>query len=179
MNNAGALGVMCSYNAINGTPSCANSDLLSKTLREEWNFTGYIVSDCWAIANVYEHHNFAKSYEEAVGMSLRAGVDLDCGDTIQKYGLDALSSDFLTVQDVDQALSRLFSVLIDLGYFDETDTKQNLENDVAIMNSNDQVAFEAALQSVVLLKNGPDSDASKQPLPLSITRHSHCSRSFC
>jgi len=170
-NSAGALGVMCSYNAINGTPSCANSDLLSKTLREEWNFTGYIVSDCWAIANVYEHHNFAKSYQEAVGMSLRVGVDLDCGDTVQKYGLNALSSNFLTVEDVDRALSRLFGVLIDLGYFDETVTQQNLENDNVTIHSNDQVALEAALQSVVLLKNGPDSEASSRPLPLSIARH--------
>ena len=170
-NSASALGVMCSYNAINGTPSCANSDLLSKTLREEWNFTGYIVSDCWAIANVYEHHNFAKSYQEAVGMSLRAGVDLDCGDTVQKYGLSALSSNFLTVEDIDRALSRLFGVLIDLGYFDETVTQQNLENDNVTIHSNDQVALEAALQSVVLLKNGPDSEASSRPLPLSIARH--------
>ena len=37
---------MCSYNAINGVPSCANRELLGDLLRGEWNFTGFVVSDC-------------------------------------------------------------------------------------------------------------------------------------
>ena len=43
---AGSLSYMCSYNAINGVPSCANRELLRELLRGEWNFTGFVVSDC-------------------------------------------------------------------------------------------------------------------------------------
>jgi len=62
------------------------------------DFAGYIVSDCWAIANIYEHHNYAESYEEAVGLALRAGVDLDCGDTVQSYRMKALEKGFLAIE---------------------------------------------------------------------------------
>lgn len=43
---AGAMSYMCSYNAINGVPACANRELLGDLLRGEWNFTGFVVSDC-------------------------------------------------------------------------------------------------------------------------------------
>ncbi len=37
---------MCSYNAINGVPACANYELLTKLTRDSWGFNGFIVSDC-------------------------------------------------------------------------------------------------------------------------------------
>ena len=40
-----SMGVMCSYNSLNGQPACANDWLLKKVLREKWNFTGYITTD--------------------------------------------------------------------------------------------------------------------------------------
>ena len=98
VNSQGAdsLGVS-SYNAVNLTPACANRKLLSK-LQDELDFAGYIVSDCWAIANIYEHHNYAESYKEAVGLALRAGVDLDCGDTVQSYRMKASEKGFLAIE---------------------------------------------------------------------------------
>ena len=43
-------GLMCSYNEVNGVPSCANSWLLTTVAREAWGFDGYITSDCDADA---------------------------------------------------------------------------------------------------------------------------------
>jgi beta-glucosidase-like glycosyl hydrolase len=171
INPSGGLGVMCSYNAINGTPSCANREVLSK-LRKDWEFKGYVVSDCWAIANIFENHHYASSYQEAVGMALRAGVDLDCGDTVQKYGLLALEENHMDIEDVDRALGNLFGTLIELGYFNEEDDTQNLIYDTAQKQIDDEIALQAALQSIVLLKNGPDDrNSPRRPLPLSITTH--------
>ena len=79
-SNVGA--VMCSYNAVNGVPSCANDYLLNTVLRQHWNWTNeqqWITSDCDAIQDVFMPHNYAATREEAVAMSLKAGVDVNCG----------------------------------------------------------------------------------------------------
>jgi len=131
-------------------------------------------------------------------MSLRAGVDLDCGDTIQGYRVKALEGGFMDVEDVDVALGNLLGVLMDVGYFDPVDNgKQQqsttdevatrLEGDETQKKYHDQVALEAALQSIVLLKNNNGSEVitttstttspnvaqsvSSQSLPLSTTTH--------
>ena len=57
---------MCSYNAINGVPSCANSELLQGVLRDKWDYEGIVATDCGAIEDVYDHHNYTKTPEEAV-----------------------------------------------------------------------------------------------------------------
>ncbi len=55
-----AQSVMCSYNAVNGFPTCASPDLLQKQLRQEWTFPGVVVSDCGAVEGVFRNHKFAK-----------------------------------------------------------------------------------------------------------------------
>ncbi|KAL7553331.1 hypothetical protein ACHAWF_016610, partial [Thalassiosira exigua] len=166
----GALGVMCSYNAIDGVPACANPGLLRDKLRDEWGFGGYVVSDCWAVADIYEEHRYARSYEDAVGMALKAGVDLDCGDTMQGYGMKALEEGKVDVADVDRALTRQFAVLMELGYFDD-EPEPNAE-DESLARRHDELALDAALQSIVLLKNGPDDASDRpRPLPLSLAKH--------
>merc|ERR1740138_1475354 len=57
--------LMCSYNAINGVPACANDWLLSTVARGEWGFDGYITSDCDADSNVFFPHNYTATTEEA------------------------------------------------------------------------------------------------------------------
>jgi len=54
-----AAGVMCSYNAVNGEPSCASNWLLKNVLRKKMNFTGYLVTDCGALGGVVHGHHFA------------------------------------------------------------------------------------------------------------------------
>uniref|UniRef100_H2YA95 Glycoside hydrolase family 3 N-terminal domain-containing protein n=1 Tax=Ciona savignyi TaxID=51511 RepID=H2YA95_CIOSA len=70
--HSGALGVMCSYNAINGIPSCANP-MLENTLRRKFNFNGYIVSDENALENIDIFFNYTKSKMETAAVALNAG----------------------------------------------------------------------------------------------------------
>src|SRR2546423_6423810 len=76
---AKAASVMCAYNRTNGEPCCANNRLLNDILRKEWNFGGYVVSDCGAITDIYKGHSFAKSEAEASAMAVKLGTDLTCG----------------------------------------------------------------------------------------------------
>lgn len=167
-SSRGALGAMCSYNSVDGTPSCANKDLLQKKLRNDWDYSGYVVSDCWAIANIYESHNYTSSLAEAAGVAISSGVDLDCGDTVQGHGYKAVQEGYMTIEHVDRALSNLFGVLVDVGYFDQDEHSAQTDDDASRVQYHNQVALEAALQSIVLLKNG---DNESSPLPLSTTKH--------
>ena len=58
--DAGAASVMCSYNAVNGKPSCASPELLQDLLREKWDFKGFVVSDCGAVSDILWPHRFTK-----------------------------------------------------------------------------------------------------------------------
>merc|ERR1719282_454235 len=83
-------GLMCSYNAINGVPSCANDWLLQDMARDAWKFDGYVTSDCDADADVFNSHHFTKTPEETVRDVLRAGTDIDCGGFIGQHAQSAL-----------------------------------------------------------------------------------------
>ena len=82
----GAKGVMCSYNAVNNVPSCANSFLLNDTLRGTWNFTGYVTSDSGAIRNIWESHKYVPTEQQAVADALMAGCDINSGNGKSSMG---------------------------------------------------------------------------------------------
>jgi beta-D-xylosidase 4 len=72
---------MCSYNALNGVPTCADPYILQDVLRDHWNWTGegqYVTSDCDAIQNIYAPHYYAPTQQQAVADALTAGTDLNC-----------------------------------------------------------------------------------------------------
>src|SRR5208282_2017054 len=71
--------VMGAYNSVYGEPACANPLLLTKILREQWDFTGHVVSDCGAIYDIYANHKVAVSSEAAAADAVKAGDDLCCG----------------------------------------------------------------------------------------------------
>ena len=74
-----AKGVMCSYNALNGKPTCAHP-LLRKVLREDWQFDGYLTSDTGAIADIYMQHKYTHNAPSAVASAVRDGeCDMDSG----------------------------------------------------------------------------------------------------
>ena len=70
----GALGVMCSYNAINGLPSCANPWLLGETLRGDWGFEGYVTSDSGAVVDVFKNHQVSRATALPPAAALRGRV---------------------------------------------------------------------------------------------------------
>lgn len=79
---------MCSYNAVNGEPACASSNLLQGMLRQDLGFDGYVVSDCNAVAALTFGHNMVGNLAEAAAASVKAGVDLLCDkpDLVRETG---------------------------------------------------------------------------------------------
>ena len=75
-----ARSVMCVYNSVNGQPGCANDFLLKHTLRGQWGFQGYVVSDCDAVADIERGHHYVRTLAEAAAVSLKTGTDNDCAD---------------------------------------------------------------------------------------------------
>ncbi|MGE5845629.1 MAG: glycoside hydrolase family 3 protein, partial [Ignavibacteria bacterium] len=65
VKEGGAYSIMCAYNRFMGDVCCGSNELLKKILREDWGFKGYIVSDCGAINDIFEHHKVVHSGAEA------------------------------------------------------------------------------------------------------------------
>src|SRR5687767_1240031 len=108
--------IMCAYNRVNGQPACASDLLLKERLRADWNFQGYVVSDCDAVKDISDHHKYAPDPIAAVAAGLKAGVDNEC-NTSTLFDIAALSDRYrqayeralISIQDIDRALVRLFS----------------------------------------------------------------------
>lgn len=159
--DAGVGSLMCSYNAVNGVPTCADDWLLTDVLRDHWNWTGatgglgYVTSDCDAVQNVFLPHRWAESREAAAADSLKAGTDLNCGTYYSRHLGGALEGGLIDDGDLDAALTRLFASLVKLGYFDPADAQPYRALGWADVNTPEaqQLAYEAAVEGIVLLKN--------------------------
>jgi beta-glucosidase-like glycosyl hydrolase len=106
---------VCSYNAVNGVPSCANDWLLGTLLRESWQFDGYVTSDCDADSDVFNSHHYTETASEAVAVILKAGTDVDCGGFMGGNAAQALKDGTIVEGDIDTVLKRLFRVRLRLG----------------------------------------------------------------
>ncbi|KAL4582401.1 hypothetical protein LXL04_006949 [Taraxacum kok-saghyz] len=151
--------LMCSYNAVNGIPACADKNLLQKA-RTEWGFKGfeisYITSDCDAVATIYEYQSYAKSPEDAVALALKAGTDINCGTYMLLNTKSAVDKGNVKEADIDKALLNLFTVQLRLGLYNGDPIKGKYgklgPQDVCTSNHKN-LALEAAKQGIVLLKN--------------------------
>ena len=150
---AGVSGVMGAYSAVNGTPACANDYLISKKLRGEWGFKGYFVSDCGALNDIYQHHHFADTAEEAAAAALKAGCDLNCGDCYTSL-IDAYEKDLVTEDEITESAIRLFTIRCLLGEFESERPYSGITYDKVDCTEHRALNLEAAMQSAVLLKNG-------------------------
>ena len=122
VREADAQAVMSSYNAVNGIPATANPWLLTKVLRRDWGFSGYVVSDCGAPGLLVWTHHWAKNKEAAAMMALKAGLDLECGDDVFGESLrTAYRQAMVTDADVDSAVYRILRARMRLGLFDDPD----------------------------------------------------------
>ncbi|KAH6803638.1 Glycosyl hydrolase family protein [Perilla frutescens var. frutescens] len=144
--------LMCSYNAVNGIPACANRDLLQKA-RTDWNFRGYITSDCDAVATIYEDQNYTKTPEDAVAAALRAGTDINCGTYMLLHMMPAIEQGKVLEEDIDKALLNLFLVQLRLGIFNGEPHFGGLGPKDVCSSEHRKLALEAARQGIVLLKN--------------------------
>ncbi|XP_059651110.1 beta-xylosidase/alpha-L-arabinofuranosidase 2-like [Cornus florida] len=152
--------VMCSYNQVNGIPTCADPNLLAGTIRGQWKLNGYISSDCDSLDVFFKSQNYTKTPEEAAAMALNAGLDLNCGDFLGKHTEGAVKSGLLKEAVVDRSVSNNFATLMRLGFFDGNPTKGEygkLGPQDVCTPANQELARETARQGIVLLKNTPGS----------------------
>jgi len=129
--------VMCSYNAVNGAPSCANGAFLNGVMREQWGFSGLVVSDCGAVNNL--HNSFkpgsngtgkmqpgfpTPDADHAMLAGVSGGCDADCpggAKPTQYFGgvAAAVQDGVLDVKLVDRSVERVMTAAISLGMLDE------------------------------------------------------------
>ncbi|WP_311271132.1 glycoside hydrolase family 3 C-terminal domain-containing protein [Sphingobium sp. WCS2017Hpa-17] len=154
--------IMCAYNRVDGEPACGSPMLLTDYLRNAWGFKGYVVSDCDAVIDIYDHHKYAPDAATGVAVALRRGVDSECNNATlsSKAGLgdrykESLAKGHISVEDIDTALVRLFSARLRNGDLPGLSSrKQNITPVKAIGTAEHQaVALDTAEKSLVLLKN--------------------------
>ena len=155
--------VMCAYNRVNGQPACANHFLLKDQLRLAWKFSGYVVSDCDAVVDIFEGHHFTHSQAEAAAVSMKTGMDNECADFFTKATthadyvkyIDAVKQGFLRETDLDTSVKRLFTARMRLGLFDPPESVPYAQTPESEIDSaaHRELALKTARESIVLLKN--------------------------
>jgi len=168
---AHAQSVMCAYNSIDGVPACASTMVLRDHLRDAWKFSGYIVSDCAAIADIYNGHHYTPDMAHAAAAAVKAGTDLECGfHEGQAFPslVDAVQQGLIKESDLDNALRRLFRARFKLGMFDPPSSFAYGQIPMTEVNSLEhrQLSLRAARESIVLLKNQDQT----LPLKAGVTR---------
>lgn len=160
--DAGALSIMTSFNEWNGIPATGNSFLFRKVLRDEWGFSGLVVTDFTAINEMIKHGTAADEYEACV-QAMQAGVDMDMYGEIYAKRLEKLVADGkVPVEQVNDAARNILRIKFMLGLFDDPfrycDEKR--EKEVTYAKEHLDAAYDLSCKSLVLLKN------EKQTLPL-------------
>ena len=146
--------VMGAYNRTNHEPCCGSKTLLKDILRQEWDFKGHVVSDCWAIKDFHENHRITSNAVESVALAVNNGCDLNCGNMYLNV-LIACNEGLVSEETIDKSVERLITTRMKLGMFDdpgvvpyasiayeENDTRQHREFAVAVSE-----------KTLVLLKN--------------------------
>jgi beta-glucosidase len=146
--------VMGAYNRLLGEPCCASKLLLVDILRGQWGFQGHVVSDCGALNDIHANHKVTQDAAESAALALKAGCDIDCGATYAYLG-KAVERGLITEADIDRSLVRTLTTRFKLGMFDPPSEVPYASIPMRVVGceAHRQLTYEAAVKSVVLLKN--------------------------
>jgi beta-D-xylosidase 4 len=157
---------MCSYNAVNGVPTCADTYVLQTILRDHWNWTesnNYITSDCEAVADISQAHKYANTNAEGTADAFNAGMDNSCEYSGSSDIPGAFNKKYMNVSTIDRALRRQYEGLVRAGYFDGAAAAYA---DLGVKDINtaeaQKLSLQIASEGLVMLKN------DKMTLPLSL-----------
>src|SRR5215208_6544952 len=154
--DAGVGTLMSSFNAINGVPASANAFTLTKVLREEWKFDGFVVSDYTSVKELI-NHGLVGNEEEAAAAALNAGVDMEMvSRSYNAFGPQLLKQSKLSTVTIDEAVRRILRIKFRLGLFDRPYTDEAAEPNSLLRPDSIRLAREIAGRSMVLLKNDRD-----------------------
>lgn len=147
--------IMNGYHEIDGVPCGASKKLLNDILKEEWGFEGIVVSDYFAINQIFDYHNMAADKEEAAKMALEAGMDVelpnvDCfGGPLKR----AVEKGDISMELIRTSVRKVLTFKFRLGLFEHPYVEAEKTLEQFDTPEDRQLALEAARKSVVLLKN--------------------------
>lgn len=146
--------VMGAYNRTLDEVCCASKLLIGEILRSEWNFQGHVVSDCGALSDFHLNHKVTQDAAESAALALKGGCDLGCDHVFNEIP-EAIQRGLITEADVDRALERTLTTRFKLGMFDSDEEVPftSIRMDIVACEEHRQLAYRAAAESVVLLKN--------------------------
>lgn len=143
--------VMGAYNRTNGEPCCGSKTLIRDLLRDKWGFEGHFTSDCWAIRDFHEHHHVTADAKESAAMALKAGCDVNCGNTYLHL-MAAYENGLITEEEITVAAERLMTSRFLLGLFDGSEY-DSIPYEKVECKEHVELAIDVARKSTVLLKN--------------------------
>lgn len=161
IKEANLLSVMPAYHEIDGVPAHANRWLLDTILRKEFGFKGTIVSDYYAMTELFARHKVAIDLGDAARQSLEAGLDIELPDPgVNKTLVEQVKAGKIPESLINQAVSRLLYQKFQLGLFENPYVDADKAARMTDTTEDRALAAEAARRSIVLLKN------DKNTLPL-------------
>ncbi|WP_202845658.1 glycoside hydrolase family 3 protein [Luteimonas saliphila] len=147
--------VMGAYNRVYGESASGSPFLTQDILRGRWGFKGYVLSDCWAIVDIWKNHKIVATPEEAAALAVKNGTELNCGETYAKHLPVAVRKGLISEAELDDALTRLMTTRMALGMFDPPAQVPWAQTPYSVNQApaHDALAREVAQESIVLLKN--------------------------
>lgn len=151
--------MMCSFNSIRGVPACANHRAMQTWAKNQWNFSGYIVSDQGAAMGILTDHKYARTLPEAAAFAVNGGLDLEDANSPSEtvFGgiADAIKLGLLNESQVDESVSRLMYVRMRTGEFDDPGLQpyRRLSKDQIRSKAHLALTRQVATESLVLLQN--------------------------
>ena len=166
--DAGSDTLMCSFNAINGVPGCANRYLETRVLKQRWGFDGFVESDYTAVAELRAcppenpaegpcGHGVAEDGRDAARLALNAGTDSEMVSTnFRDFGRRLVAGGQVSMRRIDDAVRRILRVKFRAGLFEHPYVDVSAAEGKQLLPRNRAAARKAAGRSMVLLKNdGP------------------------
>lgn len=155
---AGALGVMSSYNDYDGEPITGSYHFLTEILRQEWGFKGYVVSDSEAVEFISNKHKVADTYEDGIAQAVNAGLNIRTHFTPPADFIlplrKAVDDGKISQETLDKRVAEILRIKFRLGLFDNPYRGNGKQAEQIVHSKEHQaVSLEAARQSLVLLKN--------------------------
>lgn len=151
--DAGVGTFMSAFNDLNGVPASGNPFTLTRVLRGEWKFDGFVVSDYNAV-NELINHGAAADGKDAAHQALLAGVDMEMVSRLfNQHGPSLLRENKLNQTAIDEAVRRILRIKFRLGLFDHPYADEARERNAIMAPTNLSAEREAAARSLVLLKN--------------------------
>lgn len=159
IEKAGAISVMASYNEVDGVPSHANKWLLRDVLRKQWGFTGFIVSDYYAIWELHYRpdthgHFVAANKREACKLAVQAGVNIELPEPdCYLHLVELVRGGELKEGDLDELVAPMLYWKFKMGLFDRPYVDAEEAKKMVGCSDHRKLALQAARETITLLKN--------------------------